>query len=182
MKSQVFGCPGCQQPFQVLAEQAGQIVQCPSCAQSVEIPATAFSPENVSSETQSTAAPEIISTCNHCQRQFGVTAEMFGTQVACPHCRQATEIQDPTDEVPVINIETEEKSGIAQSSPEAKSEQIDAIQQPVQPATTADTQDKPSIANLLPPPIGSGDSSKRPSNSFPKKVRWFGSGSGLTIG
>ena len=39
MDSLVFRCPGCQQPFQVLAEQAGQMVRCPGCEDPVKIPA-----------------------------------------------------------------------------------------------------------------------------------------------
>lgn len=39
MDSLVFRCPGCQQPFQVLAEQAGQMVRCPGCEDTVKIPA-----------------------------------------------------------------------------------------------------------------------------------------------
>ena len=91
MSSLVFGCPNCQQPFQVAASQAGQVVQCPSCAQAVEISADAFAappapPAPVAQEPQAFGCPS-------CGGQFGVTQEMNGQQVACPHCQAPTMIQ-----------------------------------------------------------------------------------------
>lgn len=44
MDLQVFRCPGCQQPFQVRAQQAGQMVRCPSCEDAVQIPPAATAP------------------------------------------------------------------------------------------------------------------------------------------
>ena len=44
MNTMVFRCPGCMQPFQVMAEQAGQMVRCPGCQTTVQIPATAPAP------------------------------------------------------------------------------------------------------------------------------------------
>ena len=160
MKSQVFGCPSCQQPFQVLADQAGQIVQCPGCAQSVEIPATAFSHHETLPESQATVPSQMVSTCDQCHGQFGVTEEMFGTQVACPHCRQATQIQDPFVEVPVIKIELIDKSNNA-NAPKAKNEKSETIErrkEAFEPLTAKDTPEKPSVADLLPPTNDSVDS------------------------
>lgn len=95
MNAQVFGCPSCQQQFQVLPDHAGQFVQCPACAQVVEVPRTAFNPIATARSTPpplTSPIPQIFR-CRHCQGQFGVTAEMLGTHVGCPHCRQAVLIQ-----------------------------------------------------------------------------------------
>ena len=96
MNAQVFGCPSCQQKFQVLPDQAGQLVQCPACAQTVEIPLAAFATatsSNLAPTLSAEPAPQIFC-CQHCQGQFGVTAEMVGTQVGCPHCRRPVLIQN----------------------------------------------------------------------------------------
>ncbi len=95
--NQVYGCPSCQQPFQVAAEQAGQVVQCPACAQTVEIPASAFeSPTPIQ-----TPPSQQHFACPGCQGKFGITADMFGQQVGCPHCKMVVLIQDssPTPEL-----------------------------------------------------------------------------------
>ena len=121
MNAQVFGCPNCNQPFQVLAEQAGQIVQCPSCAQTVEIPAssfasatdanaTRFSPQPSPSSSIQQKIPDQVCSCQHCHGQFGVTKEMFGLRVECPHCQNALEIPSAATEAtgfetPVVEIE-----------------------------------------------------------------------------
>ena len=115
MNSQVFGCPSCSQPFRVLAEQAGQVIQCPSCAQTVEIPASAFdgSPsqdsETPTPDAQTPESEQQVFACVYCQGQFGITPDMFGIQVACPHCKKTLEIQDPTQSElasPKIDIDT----------------------------------------------------------------------------
>ncbi len=95
MNAQVFGCPSCQQQFQVLPDYAGQFVQCPACAQVVEVPRTAFHPTTTARSTPppSTSPIPQIFRCRHCQGQFGVTADMFGTHVGCPHCHQAVLVQ-----------------------------------------------------------------------------------------
>lgn len=33
-----FNCPGCQQPIEAPDEMAGQVAQCPACAQEIVIP------------------------------------------------------------------------------------------------------------------------------------------------
>ncbi len=98
MNAQVFGCPSCHQQFQVLPDHAGQFVQCPACAQIVEVPLTAFQPiANAPSTPPPLTSPiPHIFRCLHCQGQFGVTADMMGTHVGCPHCRQAVLIQAET--------------------------------------------------------------------------------------
>jgi DNA-directed RNA polymerase subunit RPC12/RpoP len=162
MKSQVFGCPSCQQPFQVLAEQAGQIVQCPTCAQPVEIPDSAFTAEIPSGSigVASTAAyraavPEMVSKCDHCQLQFGITAEMFGTQVACPHCQQAVEIQEPMEGLLPPTIARHDSSGANASEEQAITGGERSKKEPIEPAKpvkgkASDNQPDP-IDHLLPP-------------------------------
>ena len=100
MSLKVFGCPGCQQPFQVGPEHAGQVVQCPACAQQVEIPSNAF-------ESTPPATKPIVFQCPHCTGQFGVTAANDGQQVACPHCQKAVQIQLTKPE-PETTTESEE--------------------------------------------------------------------------
>lgn len=176
MKSRVFGCPSCQQPFQVLAEQAGQIVQCPSCAQSVEIPVSAFTSQTVADSAEATATathkhkptgPELVSKCDNCQGRFGITTEMFGTQVACPHCQQAVEIKDPEADVPEINIDTTKQTGKSSTTNQyliRKKDQSPAgpgspTQTPGQ-APAAGTSDKQLTDGLLPPTVARTDSNK----------------------
>jgi DNA-directed RNA polymerase subunit RPC12/RpoP len=89
MKFQVFGCPSCQQPFQVAETQVGQLVQCPSCAQTVEIQANAFA------EIEQHPAEQRVYACPNCTGQFGVTPDMFGQHVGCPHCKTNILVQAP---------------------------------------------------------------------------------------
>ena len=115
MDSLVFRCPGCQQPFQVLAEQAGQMVRCPGCEEPVQIPESApqakppaekpaeslaTSPANPSTkkpaETSAVPTPPIETNaeevqpyeCPECVKPFGIYPSMFGSQMACPHCQK----------------------------------------------------------------------------------------------
>lgn len=89
MKSQVFGCPSCQQPFQVAESQSGQVVQCPSCAQAVEIPTNTFS------DIQQLPPDQQVYACPSCSGQFGITSSMFGQHVGCPHCQASILVQAP---------------------------------------------------------------------------------------
>lgn len=89
----VFGCPSCQQQFQVGESQAGQVVQCPTCAQQVEIPANAFGA--TPDPTPQPAEEPIVFACPTCEGQFGITKEMNGQTVGCPHCQAPALIQLP---------------------------------------------------------------------------------------
>ena len=120
MDSLVFRCPGCQQPFQVLAEQAGQMVRCPSCEEPVQIPEStsqtkpsaktpAHSPADppTQSPAETSAATTPSSTtdaeevqpyeCPECDKPFGIYPSMFGSQMACPHCQQTVLLQETKD-------------------------------------------------------------------------------------
>ena len=99
---QVFGCPNCQNPFQVPDNAAGQEFQCPSCKSAVQVPAEAPKPA---------AAPEVFA-CPHCNGQFGINASMYGQELACPHCKRLVAIGEVPDQViapPVINEKVESK-------------------------------------------------------------------------
>ncbi len=135
MNPQVFVCRSCQQPFQVLPQQAGRLVKCPTCDQAAEIPAFVSPPPSVpNSEAPSEEPPiqpELIFNCTHCQLPFGVTRQMFGTRVACPHCRQIVEIEDP--EFPSQPIEI----AVRKKPPKPKSAPLRDAEIPKQPEETS---------------------------------------------
>lgn len=111
MSSLVFGCPNCQQPFQVADSQAGQVVQCPSCAQTIDIPADAFEAQRPAIHAPASPVAQAVG-CPSCGGQFGVTPEMDGQQVACPHCQAPTTIQlggPPAPPTSVADTEPEEE-------------------------------------------------------------------------
>ena len=113
MNTQVFGCPSCQQPFQVSAEFAGQAVQCPACAQAVEIPKDAFlktQASATSSAPQSLSEQEVFA-CPACKGQFGITSAMYGQTVGCPHCQTSVVIKPPEQEPEPETIAPEILSG-----------------------------------------------------------------------
>ena len=114
MKLQVFGCPACQQPFQVAQTQAGQVVQCPACAQQVEIPANSFAaPPPPPAEQQSYQCPE-------CNGQFGITSGMVGHHVGCPHCQASVLVNppgSPTEHIETPSIDT----GVSEKGKKRKS-------------------------------------------------------------
>ena len=106
MDSLVFRCPGCQQPFQVLAEQAGQMVRCPSCEEPVQIPAAsppappAPKPPAAPTSAASTKAEEAKEAekaepydCPQCEKPFGIYPSMYGSEMACPHCQQIVSLK-----------------------------------------------------------------------------------------
>ncbi len=131
MNTQVFGCPKCQKPFQVSEDFAGQAVQCPSCATAVEIPASAFDQATISPPVppQPPAQPETqeVFVCPACSGQFGITKQMYGTTVGCPHCQTSIAIKPPETEPdpetiapkivttsPVSKRRRKKKSGVVQ--------------------------------------------------------------------
>ena len=89
---QVFGCPNCQNPFQVPDDAAGQAFQCPSCESTVEVP-------SIEKPNPSAAEPEIFG-CPHCSGKFGIDASMHGQQLACPHCEELVSIGEPPAKEP----------------------------------------------------------------------------------
>jgi len=106
---QVFGCPNCQNPFQVPDDAAGQAFQCPSCEMTVEVPA-------IEEPQPSPTEPEIFG-CPHCSGKFGIEASMYGQQLACPHCNELVLIGEepaeaelpPTVDPPLPDIDSSEE-------------------------------------------------------------------------
>ena len=99
--SQVFGCPKCQNPFQVPDNAAGQTFQCPTCKTTVEVPS--LDPSSDSPEPE----PETeIFACPHCTGQFGINASMHGAKLACPHCAKSVFVDSAPEEsiaAPIVN-------------------------------------------------------------------------------
>ena len=98
--AQVFGCPNCQNPFQVPDDAAGDRFQCPTCDTTVEVPAADVPAE----------APEEadIFSCPLCGGEFGVDDSMHGQRVACPHCEQLVSIGVVEESVAAPRIDTDE--------------------------------------------------------------------------
>lgn len=90
--AQVFGCPECQQDFQVPDDAAGMTFQCPACETNVQIPS-----DQDALTQNSEGVPAQIFACPHCEGQFGVTDEMFGTELECPHCQELVSVEVPSD-------------------------------------------------------------------------------------
>lgn len=90
---QIFGCPNCQNPFQVPDDAAGQAFQCPNCHSTVEVPAAEEPSPPPSTETE-------IFACPYCTGRFGIDASMYGQQLACPHCKELVEIGEAPTEAP----------------------------------------------------------------------------------
>ena len=156
MDSLVFRCPGCQQPFQVLAQQAGQVVRCPGCEETVQIPAAqtgsasqsqGASPQ-ASSDQPSTAevqpdlgtqtkAEEVQAyDCPKCEKPFGIYPSMFGSEMACPHCQQTILVR------PKSNPSGGKTAGSSESGA----------------SSTAKTKREPKTKPKTPPPATSAES------------------------
>lgn len=145
---QVFGCPNCQNPFQVPDDAAGQAFQCPTCKTTVEVPAPAPDPIPATPETE-------IFACPHCAGQFGINASMYGEELACPHCSKQVAVERAPQQTivpPVITepkstqpvVDTEQTAG-AQQTAEVKTESTVKDKQP-QPTTEKPTTEKPEQA------------------------------------
>ena len=137
--SVVLECPVCGSAFQVLPENAGQLVACPTCNESVTVPELVATEE---SEPIPMALPSkpIIFNCGSCFGKFGVTPDMDGTRVACPHC----------DKHVLVQIESSEVTGQVVFQPTPPSE-------PLLPKirTKRKKKKKIVIADHTPPPVES---------------------------
>lgn len=117
---QVFGCPNCQNPFQVPDDAAGKAFQCPSCETTFEVPA--------SEPTPTTPEPEVFG-CPHCNGQFGIDASMYGEKLACPHCEELVAIgRVPQKSIvpPVIGTHVEPTT----ESESSEEPQFEAVEEP----------------------------------------------------
>ncbi len=177
MNFQVFGCPSCEQPFQVSAEQAGQVVQCPSCAQQVEIPQEAFGNPKLTSDAS--AEPHQVFACPNCRGQFGITPEMLGQQVGCPHCQSSILIETPEPDLeslppqiitdrPIIKTKSRKKPAPKSASPDPE-----ALKDLFAPGFKAKSKPaKPELPNAKAekaPPVVSGSPKTATQPGSPKK-------------
>jgi hypothetical protein len=108
-----FKCPNakCQKVLVVKDELAGKRAKCPICKQSVSIPAPVSAPAPADLEAFAAAAfaadtaekkaaaaappPEtrtIDFTCNYCDAELHLPAEMGGKQVPCPECKRIIKV------------------------------------------------------------------------------------------
>ena len=184
MDSLVFRCPGCQQPFQVLAEQAGQIVRCPRCEDTVQIPAASPSkteavtpsespPKQRENKAQSKADPAAKSEqkseevqaygCPQCAKPFGIYPSMFGSEMACPHCQQTVLLQPKAKSSPAVASSPAVKSK-PKPPPKPKSPPKPMSKAPVKSKPLPETADqKPKIK----PPVSAEQSSQPPKSTRP---------------
>lgn len=185
MDSLVFRCPGCQQPFQVMAEQAGQVVRCPGCEEPVQIPGTqtsqnsvAFSnespPEPNTAEVQQSAqaqakAEEVLAHgCPECEKPFGIYASMYGSEMACPHCHQTILVQPKTK--PPVEKAAKTPPPAAASSGAKQKQQPKKKPSVSKPPVSAQQESKPPKPNQpivapLAPPRGDSPAPAQPQNS-----------------
>ena len=136
--SVVLECPFCGSAFQVLPENAGQLVACPTCSESVTVPEllAAEEPEPI---PMALPTKPIIFNCGSCSGKFGVTPDMDGTRVACPHC----------DKHVLVQIESSEVTGpVVSQSPPPSEPLIPKIK------TNRKKKKKIVIADHTPPPVG----------------------------
>lgn len=165
MDSLVFRCPGCQQPFKVLAEQAGQTVRCPGCEDPVKIPAAeapqpqaAASKESLPKSDAQAKAEEVQAYgCPKCEKPFGVYPSMFGSAMACPHCQQTILVQPNTKQTaqspPVVSPTAAKAKLEPKTKPPVTPKQKFEPKKSAQPSVSpADVQSGDS-ATAEPPPI-----------------------------
>jgi DNA-directed RNA polymerase subunit RPC12/RpoP len=61
----------------------------------VEIPMSAFSTPPQNPVTPKVPDTPMVFACPSCEGQFGISADMFGQQVGCPHCSTAVLVKSP---------------------------------------------------------------------------------------
>ena len=149
--SVVLECPVCGSAFQVLPENAGQLVACPSCNKAVAVPKLAV-PNAPPAIPKALPTEPIVFNCGSCFGKFGVTPDMDGTQVACPHCDKhvliriessgsppPVQTQPPTSPEPLIpKIRTGRKKKKivipGHVSPPAETKQPESVEPPSVPS------------------------------------------------
>ena len=143
MSLQVFGCPDCEQPFQVDSSQAGQQVRCPGCSAVVQIPEALGAPPQPPEPPATQEVPEAFA-CPACESAFGVLSSMYGTSIACPHCGQAVAIERaPPSPAPVIDVNKSRSPNDAHGSVAPPQEKK---KRPPQSEDSSDTAAQPPVA------------------------------------
>jgi DNA-directed RNA polymerase subunit RPC12/RpoP len=90
-----FECPHCSTALKIAPEMRGTAVQCAACKGKMLIPELIpAAPSPVA-----TGGEVLARTCPGCENPFGVTEEMLGTKVLCPHCGFAIELLSPNSPV-----------------------------------------------------------------------------------
>ncbi len=155
---QVFGCPNCQNPFQVPDDAAGKAFQCPTCQSTVEVPGFADAAETPNGSSPLEQAPSIFY-CPLCSGQFGVEESMLGQKVACPHCAELVEIEPDFEEVP--ELETVDESSTIETVQRKEAEQEEPVaEEPLPPPEPV--FEPQSVDHLLPPRCGVPDPQRFP--------------------
>jgi hypothetical protein len=108
-----FKCPHCQKPLGVKDHLAGKKAPCPSCKQTVTIPAPvsqpadleAFAASAFADQPAAAAAPKettrtIEFTCLYCDELVKVSADLGGKQAPCPACKRIVKVPLPKDDKP----------------------------------------------------------------------------------
>ena len=155
---QVFGCPNCQNPFQVPDDAAGEAFQCPTCKSTVKVPAPDPTPAQPETE---------IFACPHCSGQFGINASMYGEELACPHCSEQVAVGRASQQTiapPVINTEPEPTQPTINTETTVDTEQtVEA-----KPESTAEEQPQPAAKKpITKEPVPAADSKAAPAPPEP---------------
>ena len=97
MPNHLMQCPICSAGMQVDSLHAGQQLACPTCQNPLQIPddLSSFPLVDEAQTPTETTVSEISANCPNCLKQFAVTAEMAGTQVACPFCTSVVTLPGP---------------------------------------------------------------------------------------
>ena len=140
--SVVLECPVCDSAFQVLPENAGQLVACPNCNEAVSVPddlgAVQSEPIPMAKPT-----PPAIFNCGNCSGKFGVTPDMNGSHVACPHCQEHVLVQIDLPSAPAPPLIETKAPSVGPVIPKIrtgrkKKKKIIRIAEPTPPTPTTD--------------------------------------------
>lgn len=153
---QVFGCPYCQNPFQVPDDAAGQRYECPSCDTLVEVP---DAPEPVVEVQQ--PEPEIYR-CPHCNDQFAIESSMYGEKLSCPHCENLIMIEAPPAPTPTPPVQQETVA--AEVEPESSTFAV--VDLPASKPSSAKSKETPSSTSAA-----KGESKLKPTQPKSKKQK-----------
>ena len=97
--------------------------------------------------------------CQHCRESFGVTKEMFGTTVACPHCQKPNKLER-TSEEPKVKQDAgkRSKNPSGRGSSERREIPADLTNDLIPPKKSGEKKSKPT-ETATPPPFKKVDAS-----------------------
>lgn len=97
--------------------------------------------------------------CQHCRESFGVTKEMFGTMVACPHCQKPNKLERNSEETKSKqDIGKRAKNPSGRGSSERKEIPADVTNDLIPPKKSGEKKSKP-LETATPPPFKKVDAS-----------------------